>query len=103
VTSVTTPAITLDLPKASASTRVLLVLGIELAENGNLMVDGKAVADEAELLELAKRAHSEHPDVRAVIRADTRVAHGRVIAVLDAVKRAGIAKIAFAVAPRAVP
>jgi biopolymer transport protein ExbD len=34
-----------------------------------------------------------------VIRADKKVEHGRVIHVLDLLKRAGVAKIAFAVAP----
>jgi biopolymer transport protein ExbD len=34
-----------------------------------------------------------------VIRADRKVEHGRVIHVLDLLKRAGVAKIAFAVSP----
>jgi biopolymer transport protein ExbD len=34
-----------------------------------------------------------------VIRADQKVEHGRVIHVLDLLKRAGVAKIAFAVTP----
>jgi len=34
-----------------------------------------------------------------VIRADKKVEHGRVIHVLDLLRRAGIAKIAFAVTP----
>jgi biopolymer transport protein ExbD len=38
-----------------------------------------------------------------VIRADEKVEHGRVIHVLDLLKRAGIAKIAFAVSPGAAP
>jgi biopolymer transport protein ExbD len=42
------------------------------------------------------------PDLRAVIRADASVTHGRVIRVLDLLKQAGISKIAFGVA-RAEP
>ncbi len=34
-----------------------------------------------------------------MIRADRKVEHGRVIHVLDLLKRAGVAKIAFAVSP----
>jgi biopolymer transport protein ExbD len=34
-----------------------------------------------------------------VIRADKKVEHGRVIHVLDLLKRSGVAKIAFAVSP----
>ena len=36
-----------------------------------------------------------------MIRADKKVEHGRVIHVLDLLKQAGVAKIAFAVAPTA--
>jgi len=41
----------------------------------------------------------KNKDLRAVIRADKTVEHGRVIHVLDLLKQAGIAKIAFAVTP----
>ena len=37
------------------------------------------------------------PDVRAVIQADERVSHGTVVHVMDQLKKAGIAKIAFGV------
>ena len=40
---------------------------------------------------------------RAVIRADRKASHGRVIEVLDVLKRAGVKKIAFAVNPTAAP
>ena len=54
---------------------------------------------------LAKDAFHKNKELRAVIRADKKVEHGRVIHVLDLLKRAGIAKIAFAVSPQrdAVP
>jgi biopolymer transport protein ExbD len=48
---------------------------------------------------LAKAAKAKTADLRAVIRADRKVEHGRVIHVLDLLKRAGVAKIAFAVSP----
>jgi biopolymer transport protein ExbD len=35
-----------------------------------------------------------------VIRADKRIAHGSVIALLDALKREGFTNIAFSVAPK---
>jgi len=38
-------------------------------------------------------------EIRAVIRADKKVEHGRVIHVLDLLRQGGIAKIAFAVSP----
>jgi len=48
---------------------------------------------------LAKKAKAKTKDLRAVIRADKKVEHGRVIHVLDLLRRSGIAKIAFAVTP----
>jgi biopolymer transport protein ExbD len=61
--------------------------------------DDKAIHDDRALLELAREAVAANPDVRAVIRADASAQHGRVIHVLDLLKQAGLAKIAFGVAP----
>ena len=47
----------------------------------------------------AREELAKTPDLRAVIRADTTVQHGRVITVLDLLKTGGITKIAFGVAP----
>jgi biopolymer transport protein ExbD len=57
------------------------------------------VKDDEAVGDLAKAARGKNKDLRAVIRADSKVEHGRVIHVLDLLKRAGVAKIAFAVAP----
>jgi len=56
---------------------------LELAEGGKL--------DEA--LAVA-------PDLAVVIEADTEVLHGRVVDVMDAVRLAGVAKLAIAGSPR---
>ena len=81
-------------PKATASSP--LMLAVEMLP-GVIFVDGERVTDEI-LLSHARRAQAENPDTRAVLRADSRVPHGEVMRVLDLLKRAGIAKIAFAVA-----
>lgn len=44
-------------------------------------------------------AEATGPDARVVIRADARVPHGVVIALIDALKQRGITHIAFGVAP----
>ena len=49
---------------------------------------------------LAKQELARHPEVRAVIQADGAVPHRRVIAALEALRTAGISRVAFAVAPR---
>src|SRR5215475_4102587 len=74
----------LDLPKAATGTSdVQLVFSIVLAADGRALVDGKAIANDDAILQLARDAQQAHPDLRAVIKADAAVTHGRVIHVLD--------------------
>ncbi|MFO0588142.1 MAG: biopolymer transporter ExbD [Polyangiaceae bacterium] len=72
-----------------------LVLGVELHINGDVVVDGKKLANDDAVSEVAKEAFANNKDVRAVVRADPEVQHARVIHVLDLLKAAGITKIAF--------
>lgn len=97
-------ALPLDLPKSAAGQDEQLVLEVSILANGEIRADGNAVADTRALGELAKAAVAKNRDTRVVIRADKDAKHGRVIAVLDALKQAGITKIAFGVEPTpAVP
>jgi len=90
----------LDLPKAATGTsEVQVVFSIILALDGRAFVDGKPIANDDAILGLARDAQEQHPDLRAVIKADTAVTHGRVIHVLDLLKQARVAKIAFGVSP----
>jgi biopolymer transport protein ExbD len=89
----------MDLPKAASGESVQTVFSVELSADGRTRVDSELVANDDALMPLAKTAHNRTKDLRAVIRADRKVEHGRVIHVLDLLKRAGIAKIAFAVSP----
>ncbi|SRR5690606_34112858 len=89
----------MDLPKASQGQEVQTVFSVELSADGRTVVDSKPVANEDMLTRLAKEAQTRTKDLRAVIRADKKVEHGRVIHVLDLLKRSGIQKIAFAVSP----
>lgn len=89
----------LDLPKAAAGQEVQLIFGLELSAGGETFVDGKKVASDDAILPLAREAQAKNPDLRAVIRADQAVQHGRVIRALDLLKQAGVSKIAFGVTP----
>jgi biopolymer transport protein ExbD len=93
-------ALPLDLPKAATGTSdVQVVFSIVLAADGQAMVDSKSIASDDAILQLAREAQAQHPDLRAVIKADAAVPHGRVIRVLDLLKQAHIGKIAFGVTP----
>ena len=89
----------LDLPKAAKGQDIQMIFGVELHANGDMIVNGKKVATDEGLLPLAKDELAKTPDLRAVIRADTTVQHGRVIRVLDLLKQGGVSKIAFGVSP----
>ncbi len=92
-------AVLLDLPKAASGAEVQVVFSIVLAADGSAQVDSHTVPNDDAVLALAKETHQRNPDVRAVIKADSSVPHGRVIHVLDLLKQAQIAKIAFGVTP----
>jgi biopolymer transport protein ExbD len=89
----------LDLPKAAKGETVQLVFGLELHANGDIVVDGKRMNDDKAVLGLAREALAKNKDLRAVIRADQTVQHGRIIRILDLLKQAGVSKIAFGVTP----
>lgn len=91
---VASPAVPLDLPRASHAEEVQTILAVALPVGGPARVDGEPV-DDAGLTERARRALDRDPAVRAVIAADRAVPHGRVMAVLDRLREAGLARVAF--------
>ncbi len=93
------PAVPLELPPAARSEQVQVVFSVLLPLKGDALVDGVEVASDDEMLAKAKASLAKHPELRAVISADGGVPHRRVIRVLDILKTAGIAKIAFGTVP----
>lgn len=93
--------IPMDLPQAAKSDELQTIFSVELTADGKTFVDSKAVAGDPAIAKLAEQAKTKTKDLRAVIRADKKVEHGRVIGVLDLLKRSGVSKIAFAVSPLA--
>jgi biopolymer transport protein ExbD len=89
----------MDLPKAASGENIQTIFSVELGADGTTMVDSSPVPKDDAISALAVAAKEKNPDLRAVIRADKTVEHGRVIHVLDLLKRSGVAKIAFAVTP----
>jgi biopolymer transport protein ExbD len=92
-------SVPLDLPKAASGTEVQVIFSVVLAADGTTQVDGRTVANDDAILPLARDAHGRNNELRAVIKADSQVSHGRVIHVLDLLKQAGVGKIAFGVTP----
>lgn len=91
---VVSPSVPLDLPKASKSEELQTVFSVAVPVTGPMQLDGAPIAD-AELGVKAKAALARDPELRAVIQADQAVSHGRVMAVLDTLKVAGLSRVAF--------
>jgi biopolymer transport protein ExbD len=94
-------SVPLDLPKAATGSDIQAVFSVVLAADGSTQVDSRPVPNDDVILGLAKGAHDKNPELRAVIKADSQVPHGRVIHVLDLLKQAQVGKIAFGVQPTA--
>lgn len=91
---VVTPAVPLDLPKASQSEELQSVLAVVVPAAGPMRVDGAPI-EEATLAARVRAALAQDREVRAVIQADRAVSHGRVMGVLDVMKAAGLTRVAF--------
>ena len=92
-------SVPLDLPKAASGSDIQTVFSVVLSADGITQVDGKTLPNDDAIFPLAKAAREKNPELRAVIKADNAVAHGRVIHVLDLLKQAQVGKIAFGVSP----
>jgi biopolymer transport protein ExbD len=93
-------AVPLDLPKAASGEAVQEVFGVAIDSEGSFQIEGRKLPDD-ELLARARAAVRADQDVRAVLQADGRVPHRRVMHALDLLREAHVAKVAFAVVPAA--
>ena len=86
---------------ASARDEIKQVVTLTLTKEGKLFFDKEELASPAEAaLRLASKNNAD-AQVSVVINADRAVEHGRVIDLMDAVRQAGVSRIAVAVRPLA--
>ena len=91
--------IPVNLPRAARAEAARAPVSISIARDGVVYLEREPI-EPAQLTErLQGRARTE-PDLAVVIEADTEVLHGRVVDVMDAVRLAGVGKLAIAVSPR---
>jgi len=74
------------------------VLSISVAENERVYLEGQRVTIE-ELEERLADVHAAREDIAVVVKADTDLKYGKVVEVLDTVRRVGITKLAMATKP----
>jgi biopolymer transport protein ExbD len=87
-------SIPVDLPEAGTGEDVVTTFAITITEDNKLYLDG-AKTDEGKLRKKIKLARKENEDVRIVIAADKKVSHGRVVRIIDLVRKEGVAKFAI--------
>lgn len=93
---VVTPAVNLDLPQAANAEEVQVVVSILMSPGRPTLVNGEPVVSNSQITQRSMASLAQHPDLRVVIQADGRVLHRDIVAVMDAVKAAGVNRIAFA-------
>jgi biopolymer transport protein ExbD len=70
-------------------------LTIAIAQDGKMLVKGQPV-DAAELTRILTAAHADNPDTQVIIQADETTHHGRVVAVMELAKSAGLHRLGIA-------
>ncbi len=91
---VTPQAIPVDLPRAIRSEGVVSAVSVTIDQSGAIFADTRPVNEQALVAYMSEKKR-ENPEVRAIIAADQRVAHGRVVQVIDLVRQAGVSKFAI--------
>ena len=85
-----------DAPNVAAGETVF---SVDVAPDGSLRVNGVVVRDTGDVTTRAQAAHEQAPDVVAYIHAAPSTPYGRVVEVMDAIKRGRISKVAFGAPP----
>ncbi len=96
-TFIATPGIRVDLPGAKSASlqREKRELVITLTKEGEIIFEREFVSLKA-LEGILKKLPLEDKKLMVIVRADEKVEHGRVIAVLDTIRSCGFKRIALA-------
>ncbi len=93
-TYIVAQSIPVDLPEAGTGEDVVTTFAITVTADGQLYLDGEK-KDAAGVRVKIRKARELNKDVRVVIAADKAVTHGRVVGIIDLVRKEGVAKFAI--------
>jgi biopolymer transport protein ExbD len=93
-TYIVAQSIPVDLPEAGTGEDVVTTFAITITPDGQLFLDGEK-KDEAGIRAKIRKARVHNEDVRVVIAADKVVTHGRVVHIIDLIRKEGVAKFAI--------
>lgn len=89
------PSINVDLPRATTGEPTPISnIAVVIEENGELFLNGKQVTEE-KLAEYVRFKKEEGSNINALIGADEKAMHGRVIHIIDLLKQEGVSKFAI--------
>jgi biopolymer transport protein ExbD len=95
---VASKAIPLDLPKGATAETTPTTLSVSIDKDGKTFLDGAPI-DEPALRGRIRAARAADAETRAVIAADGRTTHARVVRVIDLLRREEVTKFAINVDP----
>ncbi|MEM1348284.1 MAG: biopolymer transporter ExbD [Myxococcota bacterium] len=87
-------AVPVELPRAASAESTQAIFAVGVDDSGGVTVDGEDCSME-DVHKRAARALEGDPELRAIIQADGAASHARVMGVLDALRTAGVERVAF--------
>lgn len=93
-TYIVSKSIPVDLPEAGTGEDIVTTFAVTMTEDGNMYLDGAKI-DEGKLKKKLSLAHKENADIRVIIDADKALSHGKVVHIIDLVRKEGVSKFAI--------
>ena len=100
-TAIVSKTIPMELPKAATGEQTPTTLAVSIDQNGQIFLDTIPVTPEALRLQV-REARQADEELRAVIAADGRIAHAKVVQVIDILRQEQITKFAINVRPEEI-
>jgi biopolymer transport protein ExbD len=94
-------SIPMELPKGATAESTPTTLSVSLDKDGQLFLDAEAI-DEKAFSAKVRATRAADAETRAVIAADGRVSHAKVVHVMDLLRREDVSKFAINVDPEEI-
>lgn len=94
-------SIPMELPKGATAESTPTTLSVSLDKDGQLFLDAEAI-DEKSFSAKVRASRAADAETRAVIAADGRVSHAKVVHVMDLLRREDVSKFAINVDPEEI-
>ena len=100
-TAIVSKTIPMELPKAATGEQTPATLAVSIDQSGQIFLDTIPMTPE-ELRLKVRAAREGDEEIRAVIAADGRIAHAKVVQVIDILRQEQITKFAINVRPEEI-